>query len=143
MVNYMCLQDSLYCLNASDGSRIWAFRDTTTRNTDCYGNVFVTGDVVYAAFYDVFYKLDANTGTVYPGWGNRLEAPATDFIVSGNDLLVIPGNDPAKLIANKATNNTPVWSIPFNDRNSNDWCAPISINSEGEVVYPTVSGMRP
>lgn len=135
--------DSLYCLNAGNGSRLWAFRDTTIRNADCYGDVFVTGNVVYAAFFDVFYKLDANTGSVYPGWGNMLVSPATDFVVTSNNLLVIPGNDPANLVANKATTDAPVWSIPFNDRNSNDWCAPISINSSGDVVYPTISGMRP
>jgi len=135
--------DSLYCLDASNGNRIWAFRDTTIRNADCYGDVFVTGNVVYAAFFDVFYKLDANTGAVYPGWGNMFTSPATDFVVTSNNLLVVPGNDPANLFANKATNDAPVWSIPFNDRNSNDWGAPISINSSGDVIYPTISGMRP
>lgn len=78
--------DSLYCLNAGDGSRIWAFRDLSVVNADCYGDVFVDSNVVYAAFASVFYKLNANTGTVYPGWGNILEPPAVDFIVSGNNL---------------------------------------------------------
>lgn len=134
--------DSLYCLNTDDGSRVWAFRDISIVNADCYGDVFVEGNVVYAAFYSVYYKLDANTGALYPGWGNILEAPAVDFIATGN-LLVCPGKETGDLFANKTTNDASVWAVPMNDRNSNDWAAPVSINSNGDVVYPTISGMRP
>lgn len=133
--------DSLYCLNTVDGSRVWAFRDNSI-NADCYRDVFVDGNVVYAAFFSVFYKLNAATGVVYPGWGNQSEQPATDFIVS-NNLLIHTGDETGTLFANNAANDAAVWNMPLNDRHSTDWCAPISVNSTGEVIYPTVSGMRP
>lgn len=131
--------DSVYAFNRDDGSRIWAFGDTSAAHYSCSNDIFTDRTWVYAVFNDIFYKLDLNTGTEQPGWGNTLETVEEEMVASAGHLIY-QGYASGRLFCNSSIDNTALWSKPFGGAGEPDSGSPITLDQSGLISLPVISG---
>jgi outer membrane protein assembly factor BamB len=131
--------DSFYCFNPDNGDRVWAFGDTSSMHSSCTTDGFIDNMAVYAVFGNKFYKLDPYTGAQFSGWGNTMESLSDDMIVSEGELLY-RGSTSGTLFANNSDNDTPLWSKQF--AGISDGGSPITLNNDGSIILPMISGNR-